>query len=126
MTYDYIDEFPHCDQRVLHAPGTCDVCDEHEEWQELRDAWGINFTGESDVNKLTDPAEAVRPLETIYAWEGNRPQSEEEDEVENEEVAATPIFEYTTKNGSKIVITFSFGIWAVLSLILASLLFHKC
>ncbi len=35
----------HCDARVLHAPGECQYCDLHPEWQELRKAWGIAFTG---------------------------------------------------------------------------------
>ena len=37
--------FPHCDQRVLHAPGECQYCDMCPEWQQLRVAWGIAFTG---------------------------------------------------------------------------------
>ena len=40
-----IAQFPHCDQRILHAPGECEHCDGHAEWQELRKAWGIAFTG---------------------------------------------------------------------------------
>ena len=38
-------QFPHCDQRILHAPGECEYCDRHADWQALRDAWGIAFTG---------------------------------------------------------------------------------
>ena len=37
--------FPHCDQRILHAPGECQWCDEYPKWQKLREAWGIAFTG---------------------------------------------------------------------------------
>lgn len=40
-------QFPHCDARVLHAPGECEYCDRHADWQELRQAWGIAFTGHS-------------------------------------------------------------------------------
>lgn len=40
-----ISTFPHCDQRILHKPGECEFCDEHPDWQELRKAWGIAFTG---------------------------------------------------------------------------------
>lgn len=40
-----IPQFPHCDQRVLHAPGECEFCDGCPEWQALRKAWGIAFTG---------------------------------------------------------------------------------
>lgn len=37
--------FPHCDQRILHSPGECEFCDMNPEWQQLRKAWGIAFTG---------------------------------------------------------------------------------
>jgi len=40
-----ITQFPHCDQRILHAPGECEFCDRHPGWQQLRQAWGIAFTG---------------------------------------------------------------------------------
>lgn len=40
-----IEQYPHCDSRVLHAPGECEFCDTHPIWQELRRAWGIAFTG---------------------------------------------------------------------------------
>lgn len=40
-----IAQFPHCDSRILHAPGECEFCDRRSEWQELREAWGIAFTG---------------------------------------------------------------------------------
>lgn len=38
-------QFPHCDARVLHAPGECGYCDACPVWQQLRIAWGIAFTG---------------------------------------------------------------------------------
>lgn len=38
--------FPHCDQRVLHGPQDgCEYCDQRPDWQALRQAWGIAFTG---------------------------------------------------------------------------------
>lgn len=37
--------YPHCDSRVLHEPSECEYCDGHPEWQALRKAWGIAFTG---------------------------------------------------------------------------------
>lgn len=37
--------FPHCDSRILHRAGECEYCDAHPEWQALRVAWGIAFTG---------------------------------------------------------------------------------
>lgn len=65
---------PHCDSRVLHAPGECEVCDKYPTWQELRFVWGIAFTGyEPDQNELPDPATYVRG-EEVNAWEGNKPQ----------------------------------------------------
>jgi hypothetical protein len=65
-------QFPHCDQRVLHAPGECDYCDEHPEWQDLRLAWGIAFTGYTpEGNELPCPATRSRPLDVIEAWHGN-------------------------------------------------------
>lgn len=41
-----IGQFPHCDQRVLHGPGDgCEFCNAKPEWQQLRVAWGIAFSG---------------------------------------------------------------------------------
>ena len=74
-------QFPHCDQRVLHAPGECDYCDKHPDWQFLRIAWGIAFTGyEPDITKkeLPDPATEARGLSKLNAWGGNRPYKETE------------------------------------------------
>lgn len=69
----HIKIFPHCDMRVLHAPGECDVCDRHPEWQALRQAWGIAFTGYEPENKeLPDPATHVRGFENVNAWQGNQ------------------------------------------------------
>lgn len=71
---DKIAQFPHCDQRMLHAPGECTHCDNHPEWQALRVSWGIAFTGWTpDANELPCPAEKARPLTTIEQWGGNRP-----------------------------------------------------
>lgn len=61
-----ISQFPHCDTRILHAPGQCRYCDNHPEWQALREAWGIAFTGQdwgSDEEgiKLPCPADLNRP-----------------------------------------------------------------
>lgn len=65
--------FPHCDQRVLHAPGECEFCDQYSDWQALRSAWGICFTGKPESGKLPCPAEMARPLATINRWGGNTP-----------------------------------------------------
>lgn len=58
-----IAQFPHCDSRVLHAPGECRYCDAHPEWQELRKAWGIAFTGKTPVG-------IARPV--LYGNDGRR------------------------------------------------------
>jgi hypothetical protein len=58
---DFITQFPHCDQRILHAPGFCEYCDIHKEWQALRVAWGIAFTGWTPESKeLPCPADYAR------------------------------------------------------------------
>ena len=67
-----IAQFPHCDSRVLHNFGECEFCDHYPEWQELRVAWGIAFTGwEPDDKELPCPATLHRPVETINQWRGN-------------------------------------------------------
>jgi hypothetical protein len=79
----HISQFPHCDQRILHAPeDNCTVCNMHPEWQELRKMWGIAFTGHSyDQNGklfvenghtiLPCPAESNRGMKSINSWGGN-------------------------------------------------------
>ena len=70
---DSIRQFPHCDARVLHAPGECEYCDAHPEWQALRFAWAIAFTGyEPDGTELPDPATHARGLDSMNKWGGNR------------------------------------------------------
>lgn len=63
---------PHCDQRVLHAPGECEYCDEYPELQDARELWGINYTGGRDQAKLVCPSEMARPLDLINLWPGNQ------------------------------------------------------
>ena len=66
-----ITQFPHCDQRILHAPGECRFCDEHQDWQELRRAWGIAFTGfEPEGTELPCPADNARG-DNHTKWLGN-------------------------------------------------------
>lgn len=69
----YLIQYPHCDPRVLHAPGECEYCDSHPDWQELRNTWAINFTGHRLTDRVVCPAEAVRSLHDINAWGGNVP-----------------------------------------------------
>jgi hypothetical protein len=76
--------YPHCDARVLHAPSQCSICDQYaSDLQEIRQIWGVNFTGESDPNKTQCPAEAARPLETINKWGGNTAKPNEAEEFLN-------------------------------------------
>ncbi len=63
--------FPHCDQRILHAPGECAYCDEYREWQSLRKAWGIAFTGYTpEGRELPCPADHARG-DNHKLWHGN-------------------------------------------------------
>ena len=68
--------FPHCDQRVLHAPSECTYCDMFPIWQELRDNWGIAFTGHAaPAGGLPCPADHARPPggpSDHRNWPGNR------------------------------------------------------
>jgi hypothetical protein len=62
--------------QVLHAPGECEFCDGHKEWQALRLAWGIAFTGwEPDASKkeLPCPANFARGND-CQLWTGNKPK----------------------------------------------------
>jgi hypothetical protein len=85
-----IKQFPHCDARVLHAPGVCEFCDAHQDWQELRKVWGIAFTGQKELRDekgdiLTPcPAEVARPLSVINKWPGNIPETEETKKARND------------------------------------------
>lgn len=68
-----IEQFPHCDPKILHAPSECEFCDLHPDWQELRETWNINFTGHNDLQKQSCPAEVARSLQVIERWGGNIP-----------------------------------------------------
>lgn len=77
---NHIHQFPHCDQRILHAPGECAYCDDHEEWQALRQAWGIAFTGWTPEGKeLPCPADYVRG-DFHKQWYGNRATTERDEQ----------------------------------------------
>lgn len=66
-----IRQFPHCDPRILHAPGECQHCDTHSDWQALRVAWGIAFTGWlPDEKELPCPADNARG-DNHKKWYGN-------------------------------------------------------
>ena len=72
-----ISPFPHCDQRILHAPGECEVCDLHPIWQDLRIAWGVAFTGYTpEGTELPCPADYARG-DNHTKWGGNKPWTKE-------------------------------------------------
>lgn len=60
----------HCDQWVLHSPGTCTYCDKYPELQQFRIDNKLNF-GENEAGLLSCPAEMRRPQEKIERWGGN-------------------------------------------------------
>lgn len=65
--------YPHCDSKVLHAPGECQYCDQHPDWQALRITWGIAFSGyEPEEKELPCPADFARPGKS-QLWNGNIP-----------------------------------------------------
>lgn len=73
LSLSFLGTIPHCDQRILHAPGECEHCDERPEWQALRQLWGIAFTGyEPGGNELPDPATNIRDFDVLNAWGGNK------------------------------------------------------
>jgi len=92
---------------VLHAPGECEICDEYaQDLQEIRAAWGINFTGHHDLETengtplLPCPAEVERPLDIINAWSRNRAATKESLEQTAKDVAeALKMFRGEAKGG---------------------------
>jgi hypothetical protein len=67
---------PHCDPRVLHAPGVCRYCDDekHDRWRKYRKTNKILFTGELPRDGWSQcPAEAARGLDVLNRWPGNEP-----------------------------------------------------
>jgi hypothetical protein len=71
-------QYPHCDMRVLHAPGECEFCDQCPEWQELRKGWGISFSGHEPTDEQPNccPADVAvlwHERGDYNQWGGNRP-----------------------------------------------------
>jgi len=69
--------FPHCDELVLHRPGTCDVCDLYPRSQGARLWMGVAFTNDPIPHPLGFmgcPALERRGIGVINSWYGNRPQ----------------------------------------------------
>ena len=68
----YKDTMPHCDPRILHKPGDCEICDHYPDLQEARVRMMINFTGEAQENYGPCPADFLRGA-SHHEWAGNRP-----------------------------------------------------
>lgn len=60
--------FPHCDAQVLHAPGECQHCDTHPEWQDLRVAWGVAFTGQYPAGGVVEHRRAGGADQDRRSW----------------------------------------------------------
>lgn len=73
---DY-DTIPHCDSRILHAPGECAYCDGRPEWQQERLRMCIAFTGHAPLpGQDPCPADESRPPNSPAdhrRWAGNKP-----------------------------------------------------
>lgn len=65
-------QFPHCDPLIVHAPGSCEYCDQSG-LQEVREAWGIAFTDQPDPSKTPCPGIVARG-KNLQVWSGNRPK----------------------------------------------------
>jgi hypothetical protein len=78
--HPHIKTYPHCDARILHKRGDCKYCDRYPDLQEIREIWGIAFTGhkptETEYSKqLPCPADFNRPAGSKSDhrhWGGNR------------------------------------------------------
>lgn len=93
--------YPHCDSRVLHAPGECEHCDHYPERQRARQNGRVAFTGhEPTEDQLPCPADAARPPGSTSdhrRWYGNVATSQEPvDETE-----ASKVLYFRTPTGSK-------------------------
>lgn len=71
----YPDGAPHCDQRMLHAPGDCVVCDYYPDRQALRVMWGIAFTGRPEDGMFPCPFDVTRGTSS---WPGNQAKPADE------------------------------------------------
>lgn len=66
-------KYPHCDSRILHAPGECEYCDLYPVAQELRVRDWVAFTGHAPVGFQTPcPADIARGPDSYNQWGGNR------------------------------------------------------
>ena len=88
-----INRFPHCDSTILHSKKSgCVYCNKHPDWQELREVWHMNFTGEDILEKdgiqmLPCPSTLSRPINKVHAWHGNVPTTQEDIDNQKKEWA---------------------------------------
>jgi hypothetical protein len=72
------DTMPHCDARVLHAPGDCVFCDNYPQWQDYRILTGVKFTGQAvtygDDWSTPCPSDFHRGTGGAHVWPGNTPE----------------------------------------------------
>ena len=88
---DYPLQPPHCDMRVLHAPGVCRYCDDPrlDEWRKYRTKKKILYTGELPRDGWTMcPAQAERGMDSLNRWPGNEPADAIYDEARKRETEA--------------------------------------
>lgn len=64
---------PHCDARILHAPGECWACDLYPDWQDLRVKWGICFTGQVPDPRVVGEARLIERHMLPCPADYNRP-----------------------------------------------------
>lgn len=73
-------QWPHCESRILHAPGECAYCDERPELQMIRETWGICYTGHAPTSQTPIPCPADLAVSKgeradFNKWYGNVPKS---------------------------------------------------
>lgn len=70
--------YPHCDTRVLHAPGECEYCDQCPDAQAQRIQCGVAFSGhEPEGDEIPCPADAAvanGERGDYNRWPGNTPE----------------------------------------------------
>lgn len=73
---------PHCDARILHAPGECRYCDAYPDWQQARATQRIAFSGhptpEGGSPCPADAAVAAGLRGDYTRWGGNVARPDEE------------------------------------------------
>lgn len=85
---------PHCDQRVLHAPGECEHCDRYPAWQHYRQVVAfIAFTGhEPTADQVPCPSDATRGTGQAHGWGGNRPTRVPEESLPEQTLASAVLY----------------------------------